>query len=203
MLSDKLNFHMTFRLRSALIVFLFATTAFLAQNAKADFCVGINGGGTGGGCGEYSGTPACTAAVCELSTAPALIPGCDPNVGDCTDTTKLCSCTCYPDKAACDTARSTAAASAPIKIEPLKDPLGGANVRTLAARGVQLITGLAGSVALLMFVWGGFLWITSAGSAEKAKLAKKVFVNATLGLALIFGAYAIISTLLNAFSGLA
>ena len=130
----------------------------------------------------------------------------------------LCFCVNNLGKFIADTCNHTTdivkcppATQKPFKINDLQDPLGMtgkdksglANVRAVAATVIKIITGISGSVALLMFVWGGFLWISSAGSAEKAKKAKQVFANAVLGLVIIFGAYAILSTILKAFAGLA
>ncbi|MEK7072914.1 MAG: pilin [Patescibacteria group bacterium] len=53
----------------------------------------------------------------------------------------------------------------------------------------QFIFGISGSAALLMFIWGGFLWLTSAGSAEKVKQGQAVISGAVIGLIIIFGAY--------------
>lgn len=57
---------------------------------------------------------------------------------------------------------------------------------------VKLILGLSGSVVLIYFLYGGFLWLTSAGSADQVKKGKSVVVNAVIGLVIIFGAYTLI-----------
>lgn len=62
----------------------------------------------------------------------------------------------------------------------------------------SLIVGITGSFALLMFVYGGFMWVTSAGSAEKVKKGKQIFTYAVIGLIVIFGAYAFLTTFINA-----
>jgi len=49
----------------------------------------------------------------------------------------------------------------------------------------QLILGLTGSLALLMFVYGGFLMVTSAGSQEKVSKGKTVMTNAVIGIVII------------------
>jgi len=65
---------------------------------------------------------------------------------------------------------------------------------------LRSVLGLSGSIALLMFVYGGFLWLTSAGSPDKIKKAQGILIWATLGLVLIFGSYAIIDKILLTFA---
>lgn len=191
---------MTRRLRIAAMTFSVAASALLAQSAMAEWCYGTGGGGTGGACSEYTDQAACIAAVCQLSAGQGD-PDCDPASQTCGTPAGGCSCTCVADYAACEAARAPDAE----KFKPiiLPNPLGISDPRAIAARGILAITGIAGSIALLMFVWGGFMWITSAGSPEKAKKAKGIFVNAVYGLMLIFGAYALINALLSAFAGAA
>lgn len=71
----------------------------------------------------------------------------------------------------------------------------------LAVNISQLILGLVGSAALLMFIYGGFLWLASAGSAEQVKKGKEVFLNALKGIALIFASWLIINGVVAALTG--
>lgn len=50
----------------------------------------------------------------------------------------------------------------------------------------NFIVGVSGSFALLMFVWGGFQWITSAGNEKKVSSGKTILTNAVIGIILIF-----------------
>jgi hypothetical protein len=110
------------------------------------------------------------------------------------------------EKAAADAkaAAATAAEKAGKNVAPepvkLVNPLSTGNVNAIIARVIQLFTGIAGSIALLMFVYGGFLWVTAGARADHAKKAQEIFKNAVLGLVVIFGAYAMVSTLLSAFA---
>lgn len=65
----------------------------------------------------------------------------------------------------------------------------------------QFIFGISGSVALLMFIWGGFLWLTSAGNAEKVKQGQAVITGAVVGLIIIFGAYVGVQFLITSLRG--
>lgn len=81
----------------------------------------------------------------------------------------------------------------------LPNPLGGTtDIRTIIGRVIKAALGISGSIALLMFVWGGMLWLTSGGSPERIKKGKDAIVWAVLGLVLIFGSYAILNFVLGA-----
>ena len=55
------------------------------------------------------------------------------------------------------------------------------------------ILGITGSLALLAFIYGGIMFLISAGSSEKVEQAKKIIVGAVVGLAIVFASYTIIS----------
>jgi hypothetical protein len=76
----------------------------------------------------------------------------------------------------------------------LRDPLGGQadNPNVLIGRIIKAALGLVGSLALLMFVYGGFTWMLSAGNSEKVQKGKQIFIWATVGLLVIFAAYGIV-----------
>lgn len=81
----------------------------------------------------------------------------------------------------------------------LPNPLGGTtDIRTIIGRVINAALGISGSIALLMFVWGGLQWLTSGGSPERIQKGKNTIVWAVLGLVLIFGSYAILNFVLGA-----
>lgn len=57
---------------------------------------------------------------------------------------------------------------------------------------IRAILGITGSVALLMFIWGGFTWMTAAGNAERVAKGRNILVWATIGLIVIFTSYALV-----------
>ena len=65
----------------------------------------------------------------------------------------------------------------------------------------RLILGLMGSVALLMFTYGGILYIISAGDRSKVEKAKTVLTNATWGIAIILLSWTIINFLVLIIAG--
>ena len=63
---------------------------------------------------------------------------------------------------------------------------------TLVINIAQLILGLVGSLTLIMFVYGGVMFLISAGSSDKIAKAKKIIVAAIVGLIIIFSSWIII-----------
>lgn len=64
-----------------------------------------------------------------------------------------------------------------------------------------VILAISGSVVLLMFVWGGLQWILSQGNTGMIESGKNTMINATIGLVIIFGSYAIINILISVATG--
>ena len=80
----------------------------------------------------------------------------------------------------------------------LLNPLGdGTTPEILIGRIIKALLGLSGSVALLMFVWGGVLYLT-AGDSKRVDTAKTTLKNAAIGLAVIFLSYMGVVTVIAA-----
>lgn len=77
--------------------------------------------------------------------------------------------------------------------------LGTTSIPVLVGRFVSILVGIAGSVALAVFVYGGFLWMTSLGSVERAGKAKSLLVWSALGVLVILASYAIVNFLFDIF----
>jgi len=54
------------------------------------------------------------------------------------------------------------------------------------------IMGIIGSVALLMFLYNGIMWMLALGNAKKVESAQKGMIYAALGLLVIFSSYAVV-----------
>jgi hypothetical protein len=91
-------------------------------------------------------------------------------------------------------------ASAPhlVNAAVLTNPLGTENVETIIGRVIQAILGVTGSIALLMFIWGGFQWLIAAGNEQRIKKGKDTLTWSAIGLAVIVGAYALVQTIVTA-----
>mgnify|MGYP001574851590 CR=1 FL=1 len=86
---------------------------------------------------------------------------------------------------------------------PLVDSKGNdvTNAKVLIGTIIKGVLGVLGSITLLMLVWGGFQWLTSAGSEEKVKSGTQTMIWALVGVVVIFSAYILINTLTNLLSG--
>lgn len=85
----------------------------------------------------------------------------------------------------------------------LPNPLGETDIPTIIGRAIQGLTGISGSIALLVFIYGGFLWLTSGGNSEKIKKGKDIMVWAVLGMVVMFGSFIIVRYVLQAVTGAA
>lgn len=78
----------------------------------------------------------------------------------------------------------------------LINPLGETDPRLLIGRLIQAILSIVGSIALLMFIYGGVLWITSMGEPARIEKGKKILVWAVLGLAMIASSYVVVNAVI-------
>lgn len=62
----------------------------------------------------------------------------------------------------------------------------------LAVLASQWILGIVGSLSLIMFIYGGFMFLISSGSSDKVGQAKKIIVAAIIGLIIVFSSWLII-----------
>jgi hypothetical protein len=77
----------------------------------------------------------------------------------------------------------------------LDNPLGTDDVRVVIARFIQMMTGISGSLAFAVFVWGGFNWVIAAGDENRIKTGKNAFKYGAYGLIVIFGSYVAVRAL--------
>jgi hypothetical protein len=85
--------------------------------------------------------------------------------------------------------------------QKLPDPLNGATPEILIGKIINAVLGIVGSLALVMFVYGGFMWMLSAGNKERVQKGKEILTWATVGLVVIFSAYALVMFVFKAFQG--
>jgi uncharacterized membrane protein len=72
------------------------------------------------------------------------------------------------------------------------------SVSGLILRIINIALTVAGLVAVLFLIIGGFRYITSAGNEETAEQAKKVIINAVIGIVVIILAFVIVRVISNA-----
>lgn len=69
--------------------------------------------------------------------------------------------------------------------------LGSEDLRTTAARIINVALGLLGIIAVVIVLIGGFEWMTAGGSEEKVGEARKRIFAGIIGIAIILSAWAI------------
>lgn len=82
----------------------------------------------------------------------------------------------------------------PVKLD---NPLGSVTTpQILIGKIINSVLGVVGSLALLMFIFGGLTWMTSGGSADKVKKGKDIIVWSAIGLVVIFASYGLVRFLI-------
>lgn len=79
--------------------------------------------------------------------------------------------------------------------------LGTEDVRVTVAKIIRAFMGLLGIVAVVIILYGGFLWMTSAGNEEQVDKARKVITSGVIGLAIILSAVAITQFAIGVLTG--
>ncbi len=79
----------------------------------------------------------------------------------------------------------------------LVNPVGVTDPRVLIGRIIQALLSIVGSLALLSFVYGGFLWITSMGEAKRVDRGRDILIWAVLGLVVIAAAYVLVNAVIS------
>ncbi len=71
------------------------------------------------------------------------------------------------------------------------------DIRIVVARIIRAVLALLGIIALVLMLYAGFIWMTAGGNEEKIGEAKKILINASIGLAIVLSSYAIVSFVIN------
>ena len=80
----------------------------------------------------------------------------------------------------------------------LTNPLGEkTSIQTLIGKIINGALGLVGSIAFVMYIWGGFVWMTAGGEKEKVQKGADTLKWATIGLIIIFSSYAMLNFVLD------
>lgn len=85
----------------------------------------------------------------------------------------------------------------------LPNPLGTDNPNILVGNIINFILGFVGTIALILFIYGGFTWMLSAGSPDKVKKGKNIIVWAVIGLFVVFTAYILVRFVIQGVTGIA
>lgn len=63
---------------------------------------------------------------------------------------------------------------------------------------INFFLGFLGLLAVVMIIYGGFLYVSSAGNEENVNKAKKILLYAVVGIVVIIVSFALVNTLLGA-----
>ncbi|MEK7084389.1 MAG: pilin [Patescibacteria group bacterium] len=116
-----------------------------------------------------------------------------------------CRITGQPDSSVPVGAGRTSLTNEDTSLVRLINPLGGSEENPTGRVNIIFILGgvlravffIIGSLVLVVFVYGGFLFLTSAGSPDQVKKGMQTMLYAVLGLFVIFGSYAILNTIIE------
>jgi len=75
--------------------------------------------------------------------------------------------------------------------------LGNTDPRVMAASIIRILLGFLGIIAVIIILWGGFMWMTSAGNETKIDTAKSMIINGFIGLLIILMAYGIATFIID------
>ena len=75
--------------------------------------------------------------------------------------------------------------------------LGTGDVRNVVVSLINVLLGILGVVALVIILYGGFKWMTSAGNEETISSARKTISAGVIGLLIIFVAYSVTVFIFN------
>ncbi|MBN1326022.1 hypothetical protein JW977_03540 [Candidatus Falkowbacteria bacterium] len=80
----------------------------------------------------------------------------------------------------------------PIKLEP-----GEAGVQKLIGRIIKAVLAIVGSIAFIMFIYGGMFMLTSHGNPDMVKKGKDILIWSVIGLLIIFGSYIFVNYIIT------
>ena len=63
------------------------------------------------------------------------------------------------------------------------------NPATVIAKVISVLLSILGTIALLMFIYAGFSWMTAMGNDARVKKAEDIMLSSTIGLVIIFISY--------------
>ncbi|MFH1433414.1 MAG: Ig-like domain-containing protein, partial [Candidatus Uhrbacteria bacterium] len=78
---------------------------------------------------------------------------------------------------------------------------GTADIRVIIARLIRTALSFAGLVLVVYIMYGGFLWMTSGGQAEKITKARSTIINAIIGIVIVFSSWAITTFIIGSLVG--
>lgn len=72
----------------------------------------------------------------------------------------------------------------------------------IVAQIINMLLGLLGLFSLIMFIYGGYVWMIARGNEDEIGKAKDILTGTVIGLLLILASYSIMNYLFYSFVGL-
>ena len=88
-------------------------------------------------------------------------------------------------------------AALPSQAVVLSNPLDTSDPREIIDNIIKGAMGIVGSIALALFIWGGFKMMMSKGNVAEFTKARDILTYGVIGLAVIFSSYAIVNYILD------
>ncbi|MFH1744618.1 MAG: pilin [bacterium] len=79
----------------------------------------------------------------------------------------------------------------------LRNPLGSTDIPTLIGKVINSLLGIVGSIALLMFIYGGVVWMTASGNSQSVEKGRNIIMWAVIGLIVIFSSYGLVKFIIE------
>ncbi|MFH1173454.1 MAG: hypothetical protein V1692_02905 [bacterium] len=78
-------------------------------------------------------------------------------------------------------------------INQINDTIGLGNEEPgiIVSRIINVVLGFLGIIAVVIILYGGFVWMTAAGNEEKVGTARKIIIAGIIGLAIVLAAWGI------------
>lgn len=77
------------------------------------------------------------------------------------------------------------------------NPMGISGPQDLFSSAINLMLAFMGSIALILYIFAGIMWMTAGGNDERVKKAQRIFVWTTLGALAMGASYMIVRTILE------
>lgn len=104
-----------------------------------------------------------------------------------------------PNMASCSVNPNTPPSNGQTKNSSLTPPIDAGSFEQLIGRIIKAFLGIIGSISLLMFVYGGFILLTSQGKSDKIKTGQGTLVWASIGILVVFSSYALLNFVFKLF----
>ncbi|PIZ57937.1 hypothetical protein COY23_00885 [bacterium (Candidatus Torokbacteria) CG_4_10_14_0_2_um_filter_35_8] len=86
-----------------------------------------------------------------------------------------------------------------IEIDLPKFGLPETDISTVAANVVNYVAGIISTIAVLVIIYGAFIYLSSGGNQEQAEKAKKIITYAIIGLVVVGLAWVVVTAVARIF----